>query len=243
MTTYMVKRSKTDLLKSAPPNVEKAERVANNTIRYRTDDGDWVIQHQDTPVVTIRPNGDIVLNSGGWRTVTTKERINRYLPEGWTLFQDGGAWYLNYDPWTDRSTWTAFYDGIKLTRFPDGKYEIAANDNGRAELLRIQEQTKLINRYCADLRKLDKLPIPDNGDCWYCLMRDVKTGETMGDLLQNTDHLLSHLQDRYIMASLILNALTWAGYPNPQFILQSDFRDSIIGTVRRYFKVRLGIAQ
>ena len=36
----------------------------------------------------------IRLDSGGWETFTTKERMNRYLPEGVSVFQKAGVWYV-----------------------------------------------------------------------------------------------------------------------------------------------------
>ena len=47
-----------------------------------------------TYVVTYYPNGSVVLNSNRWRTKTTKERINDYLPDGWSVKQEKGVWYL-----------------------------------------------------------------------------------------------------------------------------------------------------
>ena len=36
----------------------------------------------------------IELSDGGWRTVTTKERLNRYLPRGFRVYQKDWVWYL-----------------------------------------------------------------------------------------------------------------------------------------------------
>ena len=36
----------------------------------------------------------IVLNSGGWKTVTTKKWINKYLPNKFHLFQENFNWYI-----------------------------------------------------------------------------------------------------------------------------------------------------
>lgn len=47
-----------------------------------------------TDVVIFRPDGSIVLNSGGWRTVTTLDRINAVLPARYFVRQRKGEWYF-----------------------------------------------------------------------------------------------------------------------------------------------------
>jgi hypothetical protein len=46
-----------------------------------------------TNVVTWRPCGAVELNSGGWRTVMTKNRINDYAP-GVKVWQYRGIWSI-----------------------------------------------------------------------------------------------------------------------------------------------------
>lgn len=54
--------------------------------------GAFAIKFHDTDVVMIRPDGTYRLNSGGWRSVTTKKRIRCYSP--CCLFQTRGMWYV-----------------------------------------------------------------------------------------------------------------------------------------------------
>jgi hypothetical protein len=56
-------------------------KVANNTYAERRWP-DIAIRLHDTDVVTLHPDGSITLNTGGWYTVTTKDRLNSYLPFG-----------------------------------------------------------------------------------------------------------------------------------------------------------------
>ncbi len=69
-----------------------AVKVANNTHLVRIDFNTIAVQHQRTHVVLIRRNGMYTLNSDGWRTHTTKDRINAYSPA--RLFQKAREWYL-----------------------------------------------------------------------------------------------------------------------------------------------------
>lgn len=53
----------------------------------------YALQYHSTDVVTAYPNGSVKLDSGGWITSTTKERINRYLPIG-QLYQKKFGWFI-----------------------------------------------------------------------------------------------------------------------------------------------------
>ena len=52
-------------------------KMENNTYLVRRIDGGIAVRLHNTDVLLFRPNGSIVLNSGRWRTTTTKDRMNR----------------------------------------------------------------------------------------------------------------------------------------------------------------------
>jgi hypothetical protein len=66
----------------------KRRKIANNTWLERRStnfdsdiedpDDEIAVRLHNTDVVTFRRDGAITLNTGGWFTVTTKERINRF---------------------------------------------------------------------------------------------------------------------------------------------------------------------
>jgi hypothetical protein len=78
----------------------RSERtLANNTVvRYDWRDPnasviDVVLHH--TPIVRFHPDGNVELNSGNYRTVTTKARINEVLfPLGYRIVQEHYDWFL-----------------------------------------------------------------------------------------------------------------------------------------------------
>lgn len=84
-------------------DTRRKRKLGNNT--WIRDYGESIaVRYHYTDVVTFRP-GSVTLNSGGWHTYTTKERINLYLPAGYwsgegrkgfraSLWQDLGTWYL-----------------------------------------------------------------------------------------------------------------------------------------------------
>lgn len=55
-------------------------KIGNNTRGVIHANGDVGIILHRTEVVTIHADGTYTLRSGGWRTVTTKDRINKYCP-------------------------------------------------------------------------------------------------------------------------------------------------------------------
>ena len=67
------------------------------TTRTTYDDGSIELQYHSTVVAARVANGAITLNSGGWRTQTTRKRINAALDEwafGWRVYQKDFQWYL-----------------------------------------------------------------------------------------------------------------------------------------------------
>ncbi len=89
-------------------------KIANNTylIRggsaptggwHRDASGDMVREKKSvllvrlrvTNVVTYGPDGRVWLSHGGYQTRTTKDRINRFGPDGVRIFQRNYAWFVD----------------------------------------------------------------------------------------------------------------------------------------------------
>jgi hypothetical protein len=88
------------IFKRDPNSLCKSKKVANNTLEVIDWEGSRHIRLHNTNVLTFK--GDkITLNSGGYRTRTTKERINEFLPNGYHLSQKAFEWFLNGEPFTD----------------------------------------------------------------------------------------------------------------------------------------------
>jgi len=71
---------------------QKARKIGNNTYAEIERDNSVSIRLHGTAVVRFYPNGLVKLNSGGWRTSTTKNRINKYSPV--KVYQKKYEWYL-----------------------------------------------------------------------------------------------------------------------------------------------------
>lgn len=81
-----------------------SRKVANNTLEYTLPSsagGIRYIQHFQTVILTFEPEGRrgnparVTIDMGGWNSVTTRDRLNSYLPEGWGVHTDKGTPYLH----------------------------------------------------------------------------------------------------------------------------------------------------
>jgi hypothetical protein len=103
-----------------------------------------------------------------------------------------------------------FYDGIVVDsegyapRVRQDGPSPAKLRRHEAKVKRIKDRIdKYVNAYIKALAK--GMPMPGNGDCWYCLLRD-ENGKTWGDHGDH-NHLEVHMEDRYYVPMLAVNAL------------------------------------
>jgi len=191
-----MKKTKGDLL-SNTENVKNSKFIANNTLRINYNDGSSAIRFHNTDIITFRTDNKIVLNSGGYRTVTTKERINKFAPV--RLYQNKGLWYLNGE--------SLFYDNCIINDKGQLLSKELNKERIEAKVIKLKKQ---ITKYCNLITK-ENLPIPSPGDCWFCSLHD-KNNVPMGEVSKDTSHLLSHLKENYLHGSIIVNAMREAGY-------------------------------
>lgn len=75
-----------------------SKKVANNTylMARRTPEGEYYIalRLHETDIIEFYENDEMAVFTGGWQTVTTKARINEYLPCN-GVFQKHGDWFWN----------------------------------------------------------------------------------------------------------------------------------------------------
>lgn len=173
-----------------------ARKLDNNTYAERRENAIAIRLHQ-TDVVTFFADRAIVANSGGWKTHTTKARMNDYLPI--RIYQERGQWY-----WGNNGNKTPFTDGDKIGA--DGKLQAQKTDCNTELALR-----KRILKY-AKLYAALPLERPGNGDCLFCNagMRTAE-GKTLGDATGDKTHLESHIEEGYVVPSLAYNAMKEAG--------------------------------
>jgi len=68
------------------------KKLKNNTYLHMLDDNTYGIKLHNTFILTINRNETYKLNTGGWETVTTKQRLNQYLPRNIRVYSDKGIW-------------------------------------------------------------------------------------------------------------------------------------------------------
>jgi len=218
-----MKRTKKQILNGCTKDVQSSKVIANNTLRINYTDGTEAVRLHDTDVVTKETGGIFCLNSGGWRTLTTKERINRYSPA--RLYQRKGLWYIGE---------VVFFDGIKVNEAGEVVGKVVKVDDKK-----INDLKKKIKGF-TDLITKENLPLPSSGDCWYCCMR-TESGETLGDSFKDYDHLFQHLEEGYLHGSILVNAMREAGYRDEQIGLHFSLKlaDTFKRAVRKYLQKRL----
>lgn len=84
---------------------------SHKTTRHRDSEGWYNVIYHETPVVKTK-NGKTILDSGGWRTNTTKTRMNQASHElglGYSVFQNKHKWYVEHKGKT-----VPFSDGMGL---------------------------------------------------------------------------------------------------------------------------------
>ena len=90
-------------------------RLCNNTTAERAhEDGvlpyhsDVIVRYHGHPIVTLHHDQSVTLNDCGWRTSTTKERLNLFAPHDVGIWQHQRVWYYRtFDngvpqPWQGR---------------------------------------------------------------------------------------------------------------------------------------------
>ena len=72
----------------------ESRKVQNHTYLQRRD-STIAIMFWSTDIVTYNQDGSIILNSGGYRTVTTSARMDEFNPMGHVCKDHGTWWYTN----------------------------------------------------------------------------------------------------------------------------------------------------
>lgn len=162
----------------------------------KRDDGqlDVVVKQHTTDIIRYHPDGTMTLNSGGWRTYSTKERLNSLTPA--RIGQEKGIWYL-YPPqprWNPKggpeghggyeahptlgdlqgyearkAARVEFEDGVVIDQW--GWPLHATAQTGTTERLKRKLDnavSRYIRKYVREVRERKDFPDPSAGDCLYC---------------------------------------------------------------------------
>lgn len=237
--------------KSAPARgiVGKPKRVANNTFRWTRDDGAVITRLHLTDVVETLPDGRVKLNSGGWKSVTTKDRINAGLPAGYGLYSDKGVWtvFRRTDDSADR---VPFVDGMILPDAFTKPHERAKADRAAKAERALKKAVAAF--VCEALPDGKPAPQPSDGDCWYCAMFEREESATPAKFrggaedrpakVTNNEHLMKHIEEKYMPGWLVVNAFRAQGYQDSGIGYWINSKDQKVtrSVVKRFLLKRLG---
>lgn len=201
------------------------KKLENNTYLVRVDDKTFGVKLHNTIVVYIFASGRYSLDTGGWRTVTTKDRINRYSPA--RVHQNNNIWYIGDKIFQDGVVVSG--TGKVLSKLRDAK-TVESKKRKLDKLCRtfikgFAEHVKFNGLYTGeenaaepepwDVVKLGPRPRPIKpgpGDCLACQLASNPDNDQKA---LGVDHLLSHLGvdiepgdgEVYYVPSLLYNAL------------------------------------
>jgi hypothetical protein len=253
----------------ALPNGRPSRKVANNTLAVRLESGAVALRLHQTDILTAEPSGAVVINSGGWRTSTTKARLNEYLRDGLSISQSRGVWHWSRtlaQPSSDgmhRESLGVFSDGDRLTR--TGRLILKARPDAEDKARKLTREVNRFAKLCADSLPIEQ---PGAGDCFYCglVVQDEKPAplgaahhyngnppvcrKSLGDATGIVSHLIEHMREGYVVPSLVMSALRERG--ETDLILAGAFgqapfalpiaRRYVKAAVARYLKRRLSLA-
>lgn len=210
--------------------------IANNTRLIRRRPDKIALQLHATDVVSFHRNGDVVLNSGGWLTLTTKDRINNALAWPNVITQRHGRWYFSSEGWDNPDGMLPYEDGMiihadgttSLTREP----EVAAVEDRMNEKMR-----KDVARYMRKITPEAIVVAADNaaGDCLLCA---AGSDECLAD----------HVRENYFHMALLRRAIYARQYPDPNLIIwhivesaRSGRKDYAVQHVGSFLRKRLAV--
>jgi len=207
-----------------------SKKIGNNTYLKRYEDGTIVVRLHQTDIIQYKPNGTILLHSGGWKTVTTKARMNEFLPRQYGIMQVKGVWYVHLT--TDFNKDLVYNDGMKLTKSTKPVNEKVLKTRQKKNDRITNQIKKYADRYIEALFD-GKVESPSGSDCWQCSMMYDKNNDRQ-------DHYDNHLTNMYFVPSLIVNALKEMGASNMERDTVADiWQNGASGTYGTFAKDRL----
>ena len=141
-------------------NGRDEKKLGNNTLVHMIGGADGprkqvAVKYHNTDIVTINAEDIVTLNTNGWETSTTKERLNQFLScRGAYIYQKKHVWYIKNEYET-----IEYKDGMQI--LPDGQFYV----QGRVDPRRLS----------AHIEKIKSLDIDPKYKELYGLSDDEET--------------------------------------------------------------------
>jgi hypothetical protein len=221
--------SKRALLESVTVDVKASKLAGRNTLDYTDASGVRRIRLHKTDILTIKPDGGFTIDTGGWNTHTTRDRLNEFLPKGWRVHTLRGEIHLsNHAPGT--GPWR-FRDSITVNAKGAVKPDIS---DAKLDALR-----KQIDACMREWRKRGLPTREESGDPWV-----LTTGKI------DEAAMLDWVKSKYVHRTLYFMAHKWAGMTDFGAAHRANDVDRRGGKldrfdlqrIRRYIRACLGLA-
>jgi hypothetical protein len=219
------KRSKRSMAAAVgnPPEVKLIDR---NTIEYVDQWGSRRIRLHNTDILVFPKAGGFTIDTGGFNTVTTRDRLNKFLPAGWLVFTDKGTIYLSNIHRDDDSWSGTLPTGFVRTVEVDAKGH-AHSDSVEGDR---EAEKRKIDAYMKAWAKRG-LPTADEskGDPWIALLQDSSNRHKV-----DREIMLDWVDSQYVFRGLYGLALAYAGMSETGIGWSLDSVDSKGGKLSKY---------
>lgn len=217
----MPRKSKKSMLEAIPDKVVASKLVARNTLDYTNDFGVRRIRLHSTDILTFKKN-EFVIDTGGWNTHTTRNRLNQHLPSPWRVYTKKARAYL-----TNGEIDVEFNKTVKVVNGkPRADVTMAANN----------KLFMAIDKYMKAWKEKGLPTVEESGgDPWVF---------TEGKIDKHI--MLDWVKSKYVFRKLYYMALKYAGLTDQgayYFMRSADTNglDSMAyRRIRRYVRVCLG---
>jgi hypothetical protein len=199
--------------------------AARNTLDYVGADGVRRVRLHSTDVLTFPARGGYIIDTGGWNTPTTRDRINAALPGGARVYTRDGGLYLRHCG----VEW-AFRERIEVG--PRGRIQPDIRATAR------DREAKMIDAFMAKWKTKGLPPVSKSGgDPWV-----FTTGWV------DREVMLDWVRTRYVTRRLYVLAMGYHGLTAFGVALYTQDADAKGGKlsklelsrIRRYIRICLG---
>jgi len=208
----MARITKAQSLAAAGSPILYSKVFDHNTFEHSVKEGEVRYRLHNTDIAVADSEG-VQLFTGGWKTITTKDRINKILSSlrlGISVSQKSGKWYLHCP-----TTRVEFFEGIKVNR--NGQASEPSKSAPR-DAAQVGVWVKKVNTWAKKIRK-DGPMLPNGGDCWGCMFITNRVDgpvPTVEELKKDPGHLIQHLKENYLHGTLLVLAMKVGGYNDDQ---------------------------
>ena len=230
--SYAKRLSRREMLAALPSPPASARMIGRNTLEHYNAGVRCVIFHQTT-ILRFPARGGFEIDTGGWNTVTTRDRINRSLPAGWQVYTKQGMLHLRRSTFP-AGDWESCIFNRRITVGPRGTVK------SDFSFSRANKLKKLINAYIGLYRRHGLPPASESG------------GDPLvfGSRKTDPDVMLNWMKTRYRHRRLFALALAYAGLSDTGISLFHDQVDRAGGKLycldlrrlRRYVRASLSLA-